>query len=245
MDSPALAGRGNALKTKPALRFLRSVALSGVLTSALVGPAAILAHAADTPSLGGGDCWRSGTPTTCAWNHAGIQGTSVYFRAIDQFSSSRPNYRTPADNAVNAWNAAPGPQFYHWASYPNDVWIYLNVSSTGNHGLTSSLAGITWLCPYPSGACESSLTQSIRFWYSNVYLNTSIVDCTCYSDADRQHLWAHESGHGMGLAHNVSPSLSLMTDNYSVVGPQVTDTGKYPGCSNSGFGTNCIYGWGD
>jgi len=146
---------------------------------------------------------------------------------------------------VSAWNNAPGPQYYHWTAYPSDVWIYLNVSTTGNHDLNSNNYGIAWLCIYPGGYCEDRLSDTADIWYTNVFLNKSTLDPTG-STAAVQWTVAHESGHGMGLAHNDTNSGALMWPNYNGVGgPQGPDWGAYPGCSNGGWGTNCIYGNGD
>lgn len=49
-----------------------------VASLASVPGATLPVLAADTPSLGGGDCWRTGTPLTCVWNHDGVKGW-VYF----------------------------------------------------------------------------------------------------------------------------------------------------------------------
>lgn len=46
----------------------------------------------------------------------------------------------------------------------------------------------------------------------------------------------------MGLAHNSTDSGALMWPNYNGdTGPHTPDIGNYPGCSNGGFGLNCIY----
>jgi len=65
------------------------------------------------------------------------------------------------------------------------------------------------------------------------------------TQSDLQHVWAHESGHGMGLGHNTSGFSSVMTDDFSVIGPTSSDTGQLPGCAGRGFGINCIYGYGN
>jgi hypothetical protein len=225
--------------------YLRALAI-GVSLGLSVGMCGIIAFASnDTPSLGNGDCWRPSTPTTCTKGHLSIKGTPVFFRAIDQFSSIRPSYLAPAQNAVTDWNNAPGPQFYSWTPRSGDVYTYLNVSTTGNYGLGATNGGITWLCPPRPAGCESDTTRPVVIWYSNVYLNMSLIDGRNYTASDIQHLWSHESGHAMGLSHNTSGYFSVMTDDYSVTSPTNLDIGAYPGCSNGGFGMNCIYGYGD
>lgn len=172
------------------------------------------------------------------------------FRAIDNFSASRPSYLSPAQNAVTAWNTAPGAQFYSFTPTSNDVWIYINLSTTGNYGLTAGIEGITWLCyryyvrGLPQVACEDSGNQAVNIYYASIYLNTDADDGD--SQQRLQEVIGHESGHGMGLAHNKTDSSSLMWPSANSTGaPAAPDWGHYPGCSNSGFGTYCIYGVGD
>jgi hypothetical protein len=210
---------------------------------AFAAAAPIHAVASDSPSFNNGDCWQVGTPLTCTWNHIGQKG-AVYFRAIDQFSSSRSSYSTPIHSAVNAWNSSPGPQFYSFSPAANDVWIYLSVSSTGNHGLTSGSTAITWICLYTNGSCSDTYpSDPVEIWYSDVYLNTSTLDSAGSSTI--QSAAAHESGHGMGLWHNTTDSSSIMWPYSGPTVPDYSDWGHYPGCSSSGHGTGCIYGWGD
>lgn len=200
------------------------------------------ASAGDTPSLGPGDCWRVGWLKTCTWNWPG-RSQNVYFRAIDNFSSLYPNWKTPAQNAVSAWNSAAGPQYYSFSSHSNDVWIYINTAYTGQYGLTGSNDGITWLCDR-NNYCEDQLNVSLYIYYANVYLNRSNLNNNSDSHTI-QNTVAHESGHGMGLAHNSDSTALMYMYVNSTNGPTSLDIGHYPGCSSSGFGIDCIYGWGD
>lgn len=212
-----------------------------VLALCLAVPGTVVALAADTPSYGNGDCWRNGTPQTCRVTWIG-PSQPVYFRAVDQFSGSRSGWKAPAQDAVNNWTNAPGPQYYSFTPTSNDTWIYLNYSWTGDHGLQSGFYGLTWNCDRNSYCVDTNTAMNI--WYTNVYLNHDMLDSA--SSGVITEVVAHESGHGMALWHNTTDHLSLMwaSINYQTV-PQPSDIGVYPGCSNGGVGMNCIYGWGD
>lgn len=206
-------------------------------------PVAVLAS--NTPSWNQGDCWQPSTPLTCTWNHISQKGI-VNFRAIDQFSSSRPSYSPYVHNGVNAWNDSPGPQNYSFTPASNDVWNYIHVAHTGQYGLQYNNAGITWLCEYQSGTCyDTTPPNPVEIWYSNIYLNTDQLDIVPGSYV--QQAAEHESGHAFGLAHNTTDSNSIMwpTDTGNLSAPDGNDWGTYPGCSGGGHGTDCIYGWGD
>jgi len=66
-------------------------------------------------------------------------------------------------------------------------------------------------------------------------------------NATVQHVFAHESGHAMMLAHNPLEADAIMypSNDPRAVAPNGNDTGAHPGCSVGGFGTRCIYGSGD
>lgn len=231
----------------PVIRPLRSAASrfrpawAGLMIGIALGTWPLIALAADTPSLQNGDCWQVGTPTTCRVTWAG-KNTFIYFRAIDQFSSQRPGWKTQAQAAVNAWNSAPGPQYYSFSAQPNDTWIYLVYSSTGQNGLLSGNDAITWNCDR-SGYCVDTLTAMNIYW-TDVYLNHNVLDTQGPSIV--QNAFAHESGHGMGLDHNTTDANSVMWPSQTGIGgPDASDWGRYPGCSSGGHGLDCIYGYGD
>lgn len=218
-------------------------AITGPIITLLLGVSAVggLANN-DTPSYNNGDCWQAGTNTTCTWNHLSIKG-AVYFRAIDNFTGQGyAAYSTPIHAAVNAWNSAPGPQYYSFTAHSNDVWQYINVSHSGSNGLTDSLTAITWLCDYQTKACGDVYPSNpVEIWYTNLYLNATRLD-TMGANAI-QSATAHESGHGMGLWHNSVDSSSIMWPNLpGNLVPDASDWGTSPGCANGGHGTRCIYG---
>jgi len=222
----------------PRIGWLRGMAITGATAVSLAAGVAVAA-AADTPSLGNGDCWQASTPLTCAWNHVGVKGY-VWFRAIDQFSGTKPAYLSPAQAAVNAWNSAPGPQFVSFTPAQNDVWTYMKVDTEGQNGS----GGHTVICDYITKSC-SSAHQPYDIWYSTAYINTSYGDV--YTAAQRQNDWGHEFGHSMGLDHNTTDSGAIMWPQlYATVGgPNSSDIGHWPGCTSGGHGMDCIYGLGD
>jgi hypothetical protein len=219
---------------------MRTTIKSSVIAVLILVAQPTLAFASDTPSLGQGDCWQPTTPYTCrsSWNTAGV----IYFRAIDQFSSIKPSYKTPATNAINAWNSAPGPQFYSFTARSGDTWIYLHAITSGQHGLTSSMYGLTWNCS-PGGYC-SDVDETNYVGWTDVYLNYPKIDAAVAGGSTTivQETVAHESGHGMLLAHNTTNSGSLMWPSVNgVTVPKATEWGVFPGCSSGGHGTRCIY----
>ena len=201
-------------------------------------------NAANTESYADGDCWRAGTPYSCRYTWSG-RNTAIYFRAIDQFSNGAPGWVTGAQAAVNAWNNAPGPQYYSFTPTSDDTWVYLKDSHTGQNGLTSGVYGITWQCPYGGPCAIYQLNQAVNAQWSEIYFNHNKMDGL--SNAAVQFIFAHESGHAMMLAHNVIDRGSVMYPalNTAVGGPNLNDIGAYPGCLAAGFGIRCIYGSGD
>ncbi len=202
-------------------------------------------NAANTESIADGDCWRAGTPLTCRNTWSG-KNTNIYFRAIDQFSSGAPGWVTGAQAAVNAWNSAPGPQYYSFTPLSNDTWVYLKDGHNGQHGLTKDFYGMTWNCPLNGGGACYNDGRAMNAQWSEIYLNHDKLDGA--SDAIVQSVFAHESGHAMMLAHNMIDTSSIMSldrDRSRIVGPNGNDIGSYPGCSAAGFGIRCIYGSGD
>ena len=233
---------------------LAIIAAVGIQVTATITTAmTVTATGSDTPSLPynstgttalNGDCWRP-TPLMCRTNWSGVS-TSIAFRGIDRFSSGNSGWKPDATNALNGWNTAPGPQYYRWIAVTNDTWIYLNYSQTGEHDLFSNaVLGITWNCDL-NRFCSDTGKVPMTIWWTDVYLNHIPLDFVPINHAKIQATFAHESGHGMGLAHNPDDPSSLMYYQYNGVGvPKPHDTGTYPGCSSGGHGTSCIYGWGD
>lgn len=230
---------------QPALAIAIAIAIQ------IAGATTVGAAGTDTPSLpyrngiaANGDCWQGTTPLICRYGWPG-KSNYIHFRAVDQFSAQRSGWRTDANNAVNAWNTAPGPQFYSFTPFSPDTWIFLNYSFTGDHGLANNMYGLTWNCN-KSNYCDSTGTVGMAIYWTDVYMNSSRLDFVPIDHALIRETFGHESGHGMGLAHNLNDNASLMYYTVNHVGsPNAHDTGIYPGCTSGGHGTGCIYGWGD
>ncbi len=152
---------------------------------------------------------------------------------------------TGAQAAVNAWNSAPGPQYYSFTPHSNDTWVYLKDSHSGHHDLTNDLYGMTWNCPLNGGGACYDGGRAMNAQWSEIYFNHNTMDGL--SNAAVQFTFAHESGHAMMLAHNMIDTGSVMYPalNPAVGGPNGNDIGAYPGCAAAGFGIRCIYGSGD
>jgi hypothetical protein len=174
---------------------------------------------------------------------------TVYFRAYDQFSPAE-NWKADAQAAVDAWNNAPGPQWY--CLYPenacgtNDTYIYLIDNSTGQYDLGSQSWGITWNCYVGRNPQCTDNQQSGTVQWSEAHLNRDKLNGVGATSADRQHTIGHESGHGMLLAHNPIDANALMYPKHNTrsVGPNNNDIGGSSTCANGGFGMRCIYGSG-
>lgn len=211
------------------------------VTLASIGAASVLA--ADTPTIGpSGDCWQTGTPYWCRTHWPG-RSTTITFQAIDDFSSSRPGWLSSAQTAVSNWASAPGPQWYTWSASSAYNKIYLHYSSTGSYGLTSSTLAITWNCT-AGGYCNDTDNQAgMNVDWSDIYLNHNLLDGQTTTHVTN--VFAHESGHAMGLYHNTSSSSLMYPYVSNITTPASMDIGGFPGCSSGGAGVRCVYGSGD
>jgi hypothetical protein len=207
-----------------------------VLCVATLFATATLASA-DTPTLGGGDCWRSGTPMTCRTSWQGPE-TYMYFKTIDHFSWAAPIWSGGIGQAMWNWNVAPGPQINSWNDLPNNSWNYMEYSWTGHGGNEWNTWAMTWICN-SSGWCTNTNTAMNIHWAS-IYLNRDLID------PNPPNMFistvAHELGHAYGLFHNPSPSSLMYPSNLGIQSPNGDDYGATPPCSGSpAGGTRCVY----
>jgi hypothetical protein len=200
-----------------------------------------------TPGFQGGDCWHNAVRKNCRYGYLNTQSSNVYFRAIDCYSSSSncfghvgaaSGWDTSIRAAVGAWNSSPGPQWYSYAPHANDTWIYVYDNYSGEYYLSDGIVGTTFNCPY-GGPCTIAGVATVAQW-SEIHLNHSYLDS---HPADVQWGAAHESGHGMMLAHNWGdPNAIMWYHTNGLGGPQSTDIGLLPPCASGGLGTRCVFG---
>jgi hypothetical protein len=83
--------------------------------------------------------------------------------------------------------------------------------------------------------------MAMNIWYSDVYLNSNKT----FTYQQLRWLFAHETGHALGLGHHCCEAGPLMEQYYNgTVVPQPVDIGnKF--CTGSSFfwGYRCIYKW--
>lgn len=210
--------------------------LAAVLLSAMLSWTP--AQAADTPSLGGGDCWRPNIPLTCTWNWPG-RNRLVTFKFIDQFSWMRPTWWYGINEAKNRWNTGYGPQSMSWNDQTNNVWIYHIATDWGD----GTFYARTFQCN-TSYVCNMA-NVPWRIYYSQIWYSWPDIDGLPGYTFD--YISTHETGHAMGLVHNASAEASVMQENqsgsYVSSYPTPADGGHWPGCSGSNRGLACIYGW--
>jgi hypothetical protein len=163
-------------------------------------------------------------------------------RVIDNFSWANPACGWLADSARYNWHTASGPQLVTWYGQENDRWMYLNYAWTGQQGLTWDYLGMHWGCD-TSGWCTNTGVAMV-IWWSDIYINGERLPYDWYPDHTAW-VFAHEIGHGLGLAHH--DSYTLMNANYPgpIWGPTSTEAGNLPPCSGStsSFGVRCVFEW--
>ncbi len=111
----------------------------------------------------------------------------------------------------------------------------------GVPGMTDTTAGITYICPVGGGACIPAAATAINILYADLYFNDDVF--LNWGTPLRTHVFAHEIGHSLGLAHHSGPVLMRATASASYLGPTATDIGPTPPCSGGGKGIRCIYNW--
>jgi hypothetical protein len=219
------------------------VALEAVLF-AVITLGATPALAGDTYPNGGstwagnGDCWQPQTPWMCRATWTG-RGSQIYMRIIDQLSDNQ--LHNDARLACNNWSSAPGPQWCSYNARSNDTWAYLKRNDS-----IPAPNGITFNCV--PGSCPTSNNAGNIVWteISVPRGNLNRYTICGFSGYFSTQIFAHERGHGYGLAHHGSQcsNQTLMTQGqHSFLGPTNIDIGPFPGCSGGPGrgGVRCIY----
>ncbi len=180
-----------------------------------------------------GTCWKPGTPLLCRVGY--VLNTWLTIRLVDEFTDQRPDWWTPFETAMWAWNDASGPQSLHYVPQPNDSWIFVR-DQPSTPGLAYTVNCNT------SQVCTS--WAAIDIWYTNVDIDRGQFPGYYEQQVS---LFAHEFGHGLGLMHH-NQSNYLMhqsMQNPPITGPSPGEVGlaQCPSSLPSAWGIRCIYNW--
>ena len=222
---------------------------SGCIALVLVVTATLLVSvqpysASAAPSIGNGDCWRANSPLWCWQEYLNLPGVPLHVLVTDGISSFNSSWHGFLSTGMSTWNHAAGPQALSYNHTQNEVSVkYLN-SQTGSNGLGSNDEAITWAC-FGNGSCSDSLGAVGAVDHTNIFVNDLVLPGE--TGAMLTHVFMHEMGHALGLAHSLNPADLMFQNDNSVTYVGTYDIGVNPPCSqtppytsNEQAGTRCI-----
>jgi hypothetical protein len=165
----------------------------------------------------------------------------------DQISGDRPGYFPQLEAACNDWHnfSLPGYPYkpdllcHWWDSWHGGARQTVNYYKKAVPPLSAGVLARTYNCTATS-FCTASSNQSLLVQYSEIHLNYAAVDNL--STAKRRFMFAHETGHTLGLWHHSSVLMNASVLS-SPVGPTSTDYGSLPPCSGASttWGIRCVF----
>lgn len=146
---------------------------------------------------------------------------TVAYITYNMSAVKNTNYRTNLVNAIGDWEwADDGYVSLNEVSAP--YFSYIDFSDTWMSGFPERVFGLTAVQPsrttiygwLPNGSTLSGPPLAVRnvdkIVKCNIYVNRYYCDINGFTYHDRQHNWAHEIGHALGLNETNDGTISVM-----------------------------------